>query len=156
MSESNLRNVAQQDSDDSRRDGLSLATAIPIRAANAWIGVGLEYDHVIARHGPLNDGWTLESQRLRSVEGQRYDELHIVLNNGERLVCHFDITDFTASLIFRPMPSSRTDAGLASYRLGHYQIDQAAIARIPVPDGVNTPSRFGVRITIHPLNRETL
>ena len=113
MSHSNPRALIQQDIDDSRRDGLSLATALVIRAESSWIGAGMEYDFVIARHGLLNEGWTLESQRLRSVEGRRYDELHIVLNNGERRVYHFDITNRSASPIFRPMPS-RSSAGKAS------------------------------------------
>ena len=132
MPDSNPRDLIQADSDDSRRDGLSLETAMVIRAENAWIGVGLEYEAVIARHGPLNDGWTLESQRLRSVEGRRYDELHIVLNNGERRVYHFDITDFYGKPYLppnavEPKPSARPRRPILE---AQFNIDKSAIERV--------------------------
>ncbi|MBK5963010.1 hypothetical protein CCR95_02600 [Thiocystis minor] len=132
MSGSNLRDLIQQEIDDSRRDGLSRKTAIVIRAENAWDGVGMEYDFVIAQHGPIEEGWTLESQWLRSVEGRRYDELHIVLSHGEQRIYHFDITDFygkvdlpPAAVEPEPMATKRHPALDAQVK-----IDQAAIARV--------------------------
>jgi hypothetical protein len=96
MSDSNPRDLIRQDIDDSRRDGLSLDTALVIRAENSWIGVGMEYDYVIARHGRMHEGWTLESQRLlhRDENGRSYDQLNIVLSDGRELSYFFDITDF--------------------------------------------------------------
>lgn len=96
MSDSNPRDLIRQDIDDSRRDGLSFDTALVIRAENSWIGVGMEYDYVIARHGRMHEGWTLESQRLlsRDENGRSYDQLNIVLSDGRELSYFFDITDF--------------------------------------------------------------
>lgn len=157
MSESNPRDLAQQESDDSRRDGLSLATAIPIRAANAGIGVGLEYEAVSARHGPLNAGWTLESQRLRSVEGRRYDVLHIVLRNGERRVYHFDITDFYGKCdlppdAVAPKPSARPRRPIQDAQV---KIDQAAIARVLHHPEADALWAEAVRLGIEHFGRQT-
>jgi hypothetical protein len=94
MSDSNPRDLTRQDIDDSRRDGLSLATALVIRAEDSWIGVGMEYDYVIAQHGQMHEGWTLESQQVFFDGDRRYDRLDIVLSNSEKLSYFFDITDF--------------------------------------------------------------
>lgn len=94
MSDSNPRDFTQQDRDDSHRDGLGLATALVIQAENSWIGVGMEYEAIMTRHGPMHEGWTLKSQRMFSVDGRRYDQLTIVLSDGEELSYFFDITDF--------------------------------------------------------------
>lgn len=93
MSDSNSSDFTQRKSDDSQRDGRGLDTALVIRAENAWIGVGMEYDALIARHGPMHEGWTLKSQRLLSVDDRHYDRLDIMLNHGEELSYFFDITD---------------------------------------------------------------
>lgn len=134
MSGSNPRDLIQQDSDDSRRDGLSLETAIVVRAENTWDGVGMEYDYVIARHGPIDEGWTLESQRLRSVEGRRYDELRIVLNHGEQRIYHFDITDFYGKGDLPPAADEPEPMTMTMKRHpaldAQVKIDQAAIARV--------------------------
>lgn len=96
MSNTHRHMLTQQDSDDSCRDGLSLATALVIRAENSWIGVGMEYEYIIARHGQMYEDWTLKSQRLfpRDDTGCTYDQLNIVLNDGQELSYFFDITDF--------------------------------------------------------------
>ncbi|BCU05546.1 hypothetical protein [Allochromatium tepidum] len=96
MSESNSRDLIQQDIDDSRRDGLSLATALVIRAEESWIGVGMEYEAIRARHGRMHEDWTPTSQRLlsRDENGRSYDQVNIVLSDGRELSYFFDITDF--------------------------------------------------------------
>ncbi|ADC61006.1 hypothetical protein [Allochromatium vinosum] len=94
MSDSNSRDLTQQDIDDSRRDGLSLATALVILAEDAWDGVRMEYDHVIAQHGQMHEGWTLASQHVFLDGERRYDRLDIVLSSGEKLSYFFDITNF--------------------------------------------------------------
>lgn len=95
MSESNPRDFIRQDIDDSRRDGLSLDTALVIRAENASIGIGMEYEAVRARHGRMHEGWTLKSQRvlIMDEDGRSYDRLNIVLSDGRELAYFFDITD---------------------------------------------------------------
>jgi hypothetical protein len=96
MSDSNPRDLIRQDIDDSRRDGLSLATALVIRAEDSWIGVGMEYEAIRARHGRMHEGWTPTSQRLlpRDENGRSYDQVNIVLSDGRELSYFFDITDF--------------------------------------------------------------
>ena len=96
MSDSNPRDLIRQDIDDSRRDGLSLATAIVIRAEDSWIGVGMEYEAIRARHGRMHEDWTPTSQRLlsRDENGRSYDQVNIVLSDGRELSYFFDITDF--------------------------------------------------------------
>ncbi|NEX23547.1 hypothetical protein G3480_25255 [Thiorhodococcus mannitoliphagus] len=94
MSESNPRDLTRQDSDDSRRDGLSIETAIVIRAEHASIGVAMEYDTVTARHGAYGEAWTLASQRLRLMEDRRYDILRILLKTGEEVTYFLDITEW--------------------------------------------------------------
>ena len=81
MSDSNPRDLIRQDIDDSRRDGLSLATAIVIRAEDSWIGVGMEYEAIRARHGRMHEDWTPTSQRLlsRDENGRSYDQVNIAL-----------------------------------------------------------------------------
>jgi hypothetical protein len=96
MSDSNPRDLIRQDIDDSRRDGLSLATALVIRAEDSWIGVGMEYEAIRARHGRMHEDWTPTSQRLlhRDENGRSYDQVNIVLSDGRELSYFFDITDF--------------------------------------------------------------
>lgn len=94
MSDPNVCDIPPPDSDDDRRDGLSLETAIVIEAEDSWIGVRLEYDYVSQRHGALKTGWFLESQQLVRHDGHHYDVLRIRLSNGESRTYHFDITDF--------------------------------------------------------------
>ncbi|MCK7578792.1 MAG: hypothetical protein MZV65_25725 [Chromatiales bacterium] len=96
MSDSNPRDLIRQDINDSRRDGLSLATALVIRAEDPWIGVGMEYEAIRARHGRMHEGWTLKSQRLlpRDENGRSYDQVNIALSDGRELSYFFDITDF--------------------------------------------------------------
>ncbi|MCF7984990.1 MAG: hypothetical protein K9L70_11360 [Thiohalocapsa sp.] len=92
----------------------------------------MEYEYVIARHGPIEEGWTLESQRLRFVEGRRYDELHIVLSRGEQRIYHFDITDFYGKAALPPAADEPEPMTMKRHPAldARVKIDQAAIALV--------------------------
>jgi hypothetical protein len=75
-------------------NGQSLETAIIIGAKSNTIGTPAECDYIIGKHGPVNVGWKLISQRLRESAGRDYDILNIELTNREKRSYHFDITRF--------------------------------------------------------------
>lgn len=72
------------------QDGSSMATAIPIHAANEKAGVTAEY-RWIAEHFP---GYKRGPQSLLNGNGRFYDAIDITTTSGERRKIYFDITDY--------------------------------------------------------------
>lgn len=96
MSHSTPHDLNLPDRAASRRDGLSLATALIIYAEDSWAGVKLEYEAIIARHGQTYQDWTPKAQYLLWEDNRYYDQLQIALSDGQELTYFFDITDFYA------------------------------------------------------------
>ena len=77
-----------------RGDGSSVAEAILVKGANEATGVAAEYQW-LRDHLP---GCRPERQVLLDVGGRRYDQLDVVMPNGERRSVFFDITEFFGKL----------------------------------------------------------
>ena len=71
-------------------DGSSAAEAILVKGATEATGVAAEYQW-LRDHLP---GCRPERQVLLDVGGRRYDQLDVVMPNGERRSVFFDITEF--------------------------------------------------------------
>ncbi|MBK1720467.1 hypothetical protein [Thiocystis violacea] len=151
MSGSNPRDLTQQDSDDSRRDGLGsdryamtppaiaklqdenhrFETAVIIQAETIWTSVCKEYDYLSRQHGPTWKDWTVRIQACLSRNGRYYDLIEVIPNHGEPRIYCFDMTNghedglHTVSVKQGLMETRR--------RPGAYfqvKIDQAATARV--------------------------
>jgi hypothetical protein len=75
-------------------DGSSVAEAILVKGATEASGVAAEYQW-LRDHLP---GCRPERQVLLDVGGRRYDQLDVVMPNGERRSVFFDITEFFGKL----------------------------------------------------------
>jgi len=75
-------------------DGSSVAEAILVKGATEATGVAAEYQW-LRDHLP---GCRPERQVLLDVGGRRYDQLDVVMSNGERRSVFFDITEFFGKL----------------------------------------------------------
>ncbi len=67
---------------------------IIIKAKNKKDGIAEEYAVLYVKYGEKNIDWKLEKQVLKKIDNMYYDEINIILKNGEKKITTFDISSF--------------------------------------------------------------
>lgn len=79
----------------SGNEGSSIDEAIVIRnAVNSMAGVKAEHDYLAYKFGERGEDWDFHQQMLIKKEGRVYDQIDILLVDGEKKSVFFEVTSF--------------------------------------------------------------